>query len=141
MTLVKYSLKNGFYKFSLIGIISILLILNLINFSNLFKVYSLIPLLLQVLILISVFSKNKSQEIFIKIWSILLIIGGLAGLISGLAALLKLIITGALNVSKFTWPYKLDSILYLTGGFYFFISFKKNITINEVNQNNKNSSN
>ncbi len=137
----KYELKDGFYKLSLLGVLILLIFINLYSLLNTFSIVTFIPLSIQSSILILISLKHDYQEVPIKIWSILLFIGGLAGIVATLALLASISLGGQdLDSEKLTWPYILDSVARLSAGIYFYTGYKKNIAEIKVNELTENDS-
>lgn len=87
--------KNQIYYFSLIVILIVLLVINIIQlFENKWKM--LIPIIVQIVLLILIFSKHHYSRIAIKIWLIILLLTGGIQLITGVFYLLA----GETNLSS-----------------------------------------
>ena len=75
-------ITNNYFKWVLIVIISIFLAINTFNFISYLYPLSLIPMLIQSSILYMIVSKNKYLRTGVMLWSFLLIISGIFGLLS-----------------------------------------------------------
>lgn len=73
-------ITNSKFKWTLVGILGVLIFFNLVNLIFTHQLISLIPIIFQSVILTMIFKKNSSLKTFIKVWSVLLIIGGIAGM-------------------------------------------------------------
>ena len=79
----KYPEKtNNYFKWVLIVLISIFLAINTFNFISYLYPLSLIPILIQGSILYMIVKKNKYLRTAVMLWSFLLIISGIFGLLS-----------------------------------------------------------
>ena len=83
--MIKY--YNKLYIVFLTSILVVLSVYNIITLVLYLNYISLIPLIFQLPMLYFIYRKQKELKIFIKIWSIILLIGGIAGWVSIIANL------------------------------------------------------
>ncbi len=100
---MKAEFKNLYFYWGVIIFISTLLLYNSIYLIKNFNLLTLLPILIQIILLYLIFTKNKNVKIAIKIWIIIFIIIGF-----GLQFLGKLIKYIASDFSEF------NSIEFLT---------------------------
>lgn len=92
----KIEFKNKTFEYSLIGFIILLLCWNLYTLTTGIS-KALIPIIIQVILIILIFLKNKHAKIGIKIWAIILI---LSYGISFLAKLVKIFLGDEIVLSE-----------------------------------------
>jgi hypothetical protein len=73
---------NNHYKWLLTGTLGIGLIFNLYAIFMLRQPLPVIGLFLQIAILVSIFEKWRYQELLVKLWAIIYIIAGIAGVVA-----------------------------------------------------------
>ncbi|MAT58067.1 MAG: hypothetical protein CMF23_08860 [Ignavibacteriae bacterium] len=83
--MLKYESK--FYIVFLTSIITVLSIYNIVTLLFYLNYISIIPIALQLPILYCIYKKRKELKLFVKIWSIILLIGGIAGWVSIISTL------------------------------------------------------
>lgn len=91
-------LKSGFFKTSLISVLSILSIINIFAIL-LGSLVSLIPLTFQITILVLIFIDHPLQIFLTKLWAIIILISGIAGVVSTISSFISIRVFGSTDLS------------------------------------------
>jgi len=121
---MKVVFKNLYFYWFVIIFISALLLYNSIYLINNFTLITLLPVIIQIVLLYLIFTKNKNVKIAIKIWIIVFILIGF-----GLQFLGKFLKFIASDFAEFNPIEILKIILFLIIGFIILIFSNKTIEI------------
>jgi|GEM_PF-6022362 len=124
--IIEYS--NETYKTALILTLSTMFLLNLTVLSQSGSILPILAMLLQITTLAFIFLKHPYQVPLIKIWSGILIIGGIAGFVAFAATLgLLLLDTDRADMSQLAIPKNISRVVILVIGIYFYRNLKSSI--------------
>ena len=128
--------ENKFYIVLLTSILAVLSIYNIIAVIMYSSYLSLIPLLFQLPMLFFIFNKKIELIIFIKIWSVIILIGGIAGWINIIANLSLKGLENHYDKDKLEILNLLYQSLRVMVPIYFLMFMKESITTIKDEENN-----
>jgi hypothetical protein len=128
---MKSILRNGYYKWLMVGTIGLLLIINTYSVFVLHRYLSFVNITLLSIVLAFIFGNWKYQNIIIKIWSFFISLGGILGLFTATINLIAYFIKHESNLSITNLITNVIlKLALLILGLFFFMNYKKNIITN-----------